>query len=52
MKKAPRYATRELQRKDRQLGGYHPAWDGFRIGWNGTLYGPNKKRVRPETLWR
>lgn len=49
-KKAPTWALRVLQRKDRQLGGIDPAWTGFRIGWDGALYGPNRLRVRPDHL--
>jgi hypothetical protein len=51
-KNAPAWALRELLRHDRQLSGYHPAWNGFRIGWDGWLYGPNKVRVNPESLRR
>ena len=51
-KKAPQWALRELMRQDRQLSGYHPAWNGFKIGWDGWLYGPNKIRVNPEALRR
>lgn len=49
---APRYALRALQRQDRQLGGIHPDWCGFRIGWNGWLYGPERIRIKAETLKR
>lgn len=51
-RKAPAYATRELLRRDRSLSGFHPAWAGFRIGWDGALYGPNKLRIRAENLRR
>lgn len=51
-RKAPRYALRALQRQDRQLSGFHPSWVGFRIGWDGALYGPHKLRIKPEWLTR
>jgi hypothetical protein len=51
-RKAPAYATRELLRRDRSLSGFHPAWAGFRIGWDGALYGPNRIRISPEHLRR
>lgn len=47
---APAWAMRELMIRDRCLGGIHPAWLGFRIGWNGWLYGPHGLKLRPEAL--
>lgn len=47
---APAWAMRELLIRDRCLGGIHPAWQGFRIGWNGKLYGPHGLILRPEAL--
>lgn len=49
-RKAPRYALRALQRKDRQLSGIDPRWSGFRIGWDGALYGPDRLRIKPDML--
>lgn len=47
---APGWAMRELLTKDRQLGGLHHAWHGWRIGWDGVLYGPDRIRLKPEAL--
>jgi hypothetical protein len=41
---------RELMIRDRQLGGLHNAWKGWKIGWDGVLYGPDKIRLRAEAL--
>lgn len=49
---APKMVIRMMQRQDRSLSGLHPAWEGFRIGWNGWLYGPNRLRVHPRSLRR
>lgn len=51
-RKAPRHAVRELLRRDRSLAGFHPDWTGFRIGWDGALYGPGRLRIRARTLRR
>lgn len=50
--KAPAHALRTLQRQDRQLSGIDPRWTGFRIGWDGWLYGPHKLKLKAETLCR
>ena len=50
--KPNRLALRELMRRDRDLGGLHPSWAGFRIGWDGAPYGPNRLRLLPEVLRR
>ena len=49
-RKTPAWALRMLQHQDRSLSGLHPDWAGFRIGWDGVLYGPHRLRVKAEHL--
>lgn len=49
-KEPPRWVRRAMERQDRWLSGIHPDWAGFRIGWNGKLYGPYGFQVSAEYL--
>jgi hypothetical protein len=47
---APKLAMRLMQERERRLSSWHPDWAGFKLGYNGKLYGPNRLQLSAEHI--
>jgi len=47
---APTIVHRLIGVMNRDLSGFHPAWKGWKVGYDGKLYGPEKLRLAEHQL--